>query len=405
MPESRPWIAYVGPVDFPEGGAAARRILGNAKALVGAGYEVVIVSGQRAVPGSEIVQIAPGIRCVSVNERNAEHLPRFLRYARYALMGARSRRWLSTQTSLPAAVILYSGYSPYLMQFIGWARRRAVPLLFDAVEWYASPTLAGFILSPYLWNTEFAMRVLIPRLDGVIVISRALECYYRKRGMAVLRVPPLFDPAEYLPVPPQPYSARPLKLVYSGSPGNKDLIDMVIEAVIQRDKGEGCLHLSIVGLTEDELRSRPPLRKRGGVIPDCLLAYGRVSHARSMELVGRADFTVFLRHVNRVSSHGFPTKFVESLALGTPVITNITSDLAEHLRDGETGLVCHEPTLGDILAAFDRALDLDTSDYQALRRAARDEAEKYFGYRKYADALGSLIGRSGSKASDRGTQS
>ena len=47
MSTHRPWIAYVGPVAFPEGGAAARRILGNAKALVGAGHDVVIVSGQR----------------------------------------------------------------------------------------------------------------------------------------------------------------------------------------------------------------------------------------------------------------------------------------------------------------------------------------------------------------------
>lgn len=401
MPDIRPWIAYVGPVEFPEGGAAARRIFGNAKALVEAGYDVVIVSGQPPAPGCEIIDVAPGIRCVSVNERDAEHLPKVLRYARYALMGARSRRWLDAQTSLPAAVILYSGYSPYLLQFMGWARRRGVALLFDAVEWYAAPNLSGFMVSPYLWNTELAMRVLIPQLDGVVAISRALESYYRGRGLPVARVPPLFDPAEIVPSLPEPGDGVPLRLVYSGSPGRKDLIDIVIETVIRRDAGAGSLRLEIVGLSEAELRSRLPLRKRGGVIPKCLVAHGKVSHARSMELVGQADFTVFLRHVNRVSTNGFPTKFVESLAMGTPVITNITSDLAEHLRDGDTGLICPEPTPAGLEVTLDRALGLDTAARRALRDAARAEAEKAFSYGAHVEALGLLIDKACDKLSDK----
>jgi len=389
--ERRAWIAYVGPVDFPEGGAAARRILGNAKALVAAGYEVVIVSGQRPGAEGEMFDVAPGIRCVSANERDAEHMPKVLRYTRYSVMGARSRRWLDAQTDLPAAVILYSGYSPYLLQFKGWARRRGVALLFDAVEWYAASSLFSFMLSPYLWNTEFAMRVLIPQLDGVVAISRALENYYCARGLPVSRVPPLFDPAEITRSSHEPVVNGPLRLVYSGSPGQKDLLDTVIEAVIQRDGGKGIVQLDIAGLSEAELRSRPPLRKRGRVIPDCLIAHGRVSHARSMEIVGQADFTVFLRNVNRVSRNGFPTKFVESLALGTPVITNITSDLAEHLRDGHTGLICPGPTLVDLDATLGRALALSFDSRLALRCCARAEAERAFSYIEHAATFGVLI--------------
>lgn len=404
MSEKRPWIAYVGPVGFPEGGAAARRILGNAKALVVAGYEVVIVSGQPPGPEGEMFDVAPGIRCVSVNERDAEHLPKVLRYARYSVMGARSRRWLDAQTDLPTAVILYSGYSPYLLQFKGWARRRGVALLFDAVEWYAAPSLPGLMVSPYLWNTEFAMRVLIPQLDGVVAISRALESYYRARGLPVGRVPPLFDPAEINRSTLEPVGNGPLRLVYSGSPGQKDLIDTVIEAVIQRDAGAGRLRLDIAGLSEVELRSRPPLRQRGGVIPDCLVAHGWVSHDRSMELVGQADFTVFLRHANRVSTNGFPTKFVESLALGTPVITNITSDLAEHLRDGDTGLICPDATLAGLEVTLDRALALDAAARRALREAARAEAERAFSYSAHVATLGLLIDKSCRKSSDKRTE-
>jgi len=391
MIEQRPWIAYVGPIAFPEGGAAARRVLGNAKALVAAGYDVVIVAGHSAGEPGEAFDVAPGIRCVSANERDAEHLPKPLRYARYSLMGARSRRWLSEQPELPAAVILYSGYTPYLLQFTGWARRRGVALLFDAVEWYAAPNLLRFLASPYLWNTEIALRVLIPRLDGVVAISRSLQAYYRDRGLPVVRVPPLFDPEEMRTGTTKDSLTGALRLAYAGSPGSKDLVDVVIEAVLERDAGEGRIVLDMAGLTEEALRKRAPLRRRGGNIPACLRAHGQVSHARSIEIASQADFTVFLREVNQVSTHGFPTKFVESLALGTPVITNLTSDLADHLRDGVTGLICNQPTRVALDAALDRAISLDAAARSALCQAARAEAERAFSYHAHTAAFGALI--------------
>lgn len=386
-----PWIAYVGPVAFPEGGAAARRILGNAKALVAAGYEVVIVSGQAPGEKGADFDIAPGIRCVSTNERDAEHLPKAFRYTRYALMGARSRHWLDAQDDLPDAVILYSGYSPYLLQFTGWARRRRIPLLFDAVEWYAAPNALRFMASPYLWNTEFAMRVLIRRLDGVIAISRALEGYYRAKGLPVTRIPPLFDPDEIVASTPAPDPDGRLRLAYSGSPGHKDLIDIVLECVLDLDADHGRIVLDIAGVTEEELRQRKPLQRRGGIIPDALRAHGKVSHARSTEIVGQADFTVFLRAVNRVSTNGFPTKFVESLALGTPVITNVTSDLGDHLRDGETGLICPNPTIADAKATLSRALALSPDTIGTLRKAARAKAEAAFIPSKFSESLRDLL--------------
>ncbi|ULO22237.1 glycosyltransferase [Sulfitobacter sp. CB2047] len=402
MSRQRPWIAYVGPVAFPEGGAAARRILGNAKALFGAGYDVVVLSGQRPDERGAQFDVAPGIRCVSTNERDAEHLPKALRYVRYALMGARSRQWLEAQADLPDAVILYSGYSPYLLQFTGWARRMGVPLLFDAVEWYAAPNRLRFLASPYLWNTEIAMRVLIPRLDSVIAISSALEGYYHAKGLPVGRVPPLFDTDEITATDPDPDGR--LRLAYSGSPGRKDLIDIVIEGVLERDAGRGRIVLDIAGVTEDELRRRPPLQRRGGTIPKALRAHGQVSHARSAEIVGGADFTVFLRAVNRVSTHGFPTKFVESLALGTPVIANLTSDLADHLRDGETGLECTEPTAPTLGLVLDRALALDADARVTMRRAARAEAERAFAVQAHVATLGELINTAVSIANNKGTK-
>ena len=391
MTRARPWIAYVGPFAFPDGGAAARRILGNAKALVCAGYEVVVVSGQPAEPGSSRADIAPGVHYVSVGERDSEHLPKVIRYARYALMGKRTRQWLNARPYLPTAVIIYSGYTPYLLQLTRWADRRNLPLLFDAVEWYSASSVGRFLISPYLWNSEIAMRLLIPRTSGVIAISRSLASYYERRDLPVRRVPPLFDPEEISQVNPVRDERKILRLAYCGSPGSKDLLGVVIDAVISLNKGQGRILLDVAGPSNEEIFRRYPYIVNYGAIPECLRVHGPVSHARSLEIVGSADFTVFLRQIDRVSTNGFPTKFVESFALGTPVIANLTSDLDEHLRDGKNGLVCAGPTSEDMVVTLGRAIALSERNKLAMRNEARSEAERAFSYRTYVSVLRDLV--------------
>lgn len=395
MTSQAPWIAYVGPVPFPEGGAAARRIMGNAKALVGAGYRVTVVSGQTAPNPSQPMPIAPGIDCVSTNERDAEHLPKALRYSRYALMGSRSRKWLDEQHTLPAAVVVYSGYSPYLLQLSGWAHRRGILIVFDAVEWYTAQTTLGFCTSPYLWNTEFAMRVLIPRCNGVIAISKSLEAYYRGKGLPVCRVPPLFDPEETKARYQANPSGVPLRLVYAGSPGKKDLLDTVLAGVLKvnetPDQARRAVVLDIAGVSEAELQQQPSLRHLNGAVPAYIRAHGRLAHQAALDLVSRADFSVFLREVNRVSTCGFATKFVESLSVGTPVITNITGDLGDHLHDGENGFISATPTADALFLALQRASSVSPQALKKMRYSARQTAENAFSCDRHITLLRGLF--------------
>ena len=75
-------VIYVGPYSFPHGGAAARRILGNCQALRDAGYDVIITSGQMGEDGPEGNEFG-GFPVISLNERSAEHLPRYIKHFCY----------------------------------------------------------------------------------------------------------------------------------------------------------------------------------------------------------------------------------------------------------------------------------------------------------------------------------
>lgn len=383
---AKPWIVYVGPFAFPEGGAAARRILGNAQSLVAAGYQVLILSGQTA-DDDEVHPFADGIFLASTSERDAEHLPNALRLARYIGMGVKSRRWLEAFGARPDAVILYSGYMPFILQLKGWCRKWRTPLIFDAVEWYTAASPLRFLVSPYLWQTEFAMRVLTRGVDGIVAISRFLEAYYAAACVPVRRVPPTLDVAAV--VPGEGSGDGPLSLVYAGTPGQtKDQLNEIVAAVLALDRHGDRVLLNVYGPTADEVLT---LRALSGRAAAAVVAHGPVTHAAALRAVGQADFSVLARRPDRVSTAGFPTKFVESMAVGTPVIANLTSDLDEHLIDGVNGLVCDDHYAEAFQRALERALSLPACARARMRAASRHTAEKTFDYRRHTLGLRQLV--------------
>ena len=390
----RPWVVYVGPFSYPDGGAAAQRILGNCLSLTMSGYDVLIASGQTSEDGDLPRATQPGIWLLSMQERDSEHLPRAMRLLRYVSMGSRTRKWLDKITPRPAAVIIYSGYSPYLLQFTAWGRKNRVPVIFDAVEWYTARSVAHFISSPYLWNIELAMRSLIKRANGVIGISSYLTNYYRRAGLPVAQIPPTLDTAN-VPYRLDSNISEKLVLTYSGSGGKgQDQLDAVIEAVLRLDPNGSRMVLNIAGPTEEDIAKLPALSSWAGkakTLPAALRVHGRITHMASLELMRNADFTVFPRKQNRVTSAGFPTKFVESFSCGTPVISTITSDLANYLIDGDTGFISSDASADSIVLVLEKAALLSNSDHQRMRLACRTKAVQVFDYRSHAKNLRKLI--------------
>lgn len=385
----RPWVAYVGPFPYPEGAAASKRILGIAESLSLAGFDVVVASGagNSAADEGRLTAQGDGIAYCQLAERVAEHWPRPLRRFRYAWMGARTLEWLASRPTPPAAVILYSGYTPYLQRLLPWCRRKRIPLLFDAVEWYEPSQPLGYLTSPYQWNIEWAMRHLIPKIDGVIAISRYLASYYQARSVPVAVVPPTtsaIGPGDWEP-------DASLRLCYAGNPGaNKDDLPAVLRAIAGLAAAGAPIHLTVAG--PDHASVMAMLGEAATHQVPWLHAAGNLTHDQVRALVGGMDFSILARRQCRTSNAGFPTKFVESLASGTPVIANLTSDLGCYLRDGETGLVCDSNTDTSIAATLQGALALDVETRQAMRSACLAQARAAFHPQAYAEVLSGLLG-------------
>jgi len=360
------------------------------KSLAADGHEVKVACGQVG-KNDQCTEWYEGFEVFSLGERTAEHLPLLLKHMAYLTMGQKTIGWLDSLERKPYAIVLYSGYSPYLLQLIPWARRNGVRLVFDAVEWYDPSSPLGW-LSPYQLNIEFAMRFLIPRVGNVISISGYLHRYYLSRGCQSLVVPPTLDVSTTPARTHRSGTWHPLELVYAGSPGRKDLLDNILEAVLRLRRAGRNLHLSVAGIHSvdaaryDTVRSWP-----ADEVSACVDFLGVLSHDAAMDLVRRADFSLLLRHDARYSRAGFPTKFVESLAVGTPIIANLTSDLHRYLKDGGTGFTCAGPAPEDLESALGRALTLTNEQHNAMRMRCRAVAVEVFDYRLFAEPLSQFL--------------
>ena len=394
MTQGRGWIAYVGPFPFPSGLAGSRRMLGIALSLADLGYTVVVGSGE-PLP-RRLVPLGPTGPAASISHIGLDELPRgdasLLRKAMriFWSWGERTVRWLEAQPVKPACVVIYGGSAQYMLRLLPWCRNQGIPLVVDVVEWYDARQMTGGRFGPFYLSAHLALRLLYPRADGVIAISRLLANHDSKAGRKVVRVPPTLDVHG---TEPGTGSGRAdgekLRLVYAGIPGTKDLLGNVIEGVEAVDPAGTRIELVVLGPSPGEVRSI----LGGRPLPHSLQVVGRIEQAQVAAYLRAADFSVLLRESARFSDAGFPTKFVESMAHGTPVIANLTSDIALFLEHGKEGFVCCDCSAEAFAHALMQALALTREQLAAMRYAARYQAERSFDYRRYTGSLSEFLGR------------
>lgn len=382
----RPWLAYVGPFEFPWGRAASRRVYFIAKAIAALNSDVRILSA--GAPRSEYRQYerigdAGTIGWVDLDE--FPHSSGLRRITDWAWrMGESSIRWLDEQPTLPSHVIVYGGGLSYTRQVLAWATKRDVSVILDLVEWYDNSAFRGRVANPQYWAESLSRHILHRKASGVIAISTLLATHYKERyGMPVAIVPPGADFAE-LSGGSRGRSRR--DFIYAGIPGRKDDITAVIDGLEACARSGAAVRLTICGPTRAELKEI--LGRKS--IPSFVVVLGPIAQKEVGTHVSRADFSVIIRPNRRSSHAGFPTKFVESLSVGTPVIANLTSDLSAYLRSGHNGIVALSTDPDSIAEAFRTAAAMTDADLDMMRRRAHATAAR-FHWRNATATIDSLL--------------
>lgn len=316
-------ILYIGGFELPDKNAAAHRVIANAKAFKAMDYDVALI-GISKDQNSDIE--------IWRNSSNygfqylLKPYPRSIRdWINHISKTREEIAFIQAHKDELLGVILYNHYVVASLKIRSICKRLNIPVYGDCTEWYSHKKSTILGMMKHL-DSEIRMRVVHKTLDGVIVISRYLHEYYKDKTHTVL-IPPLVDRSDekwmIIDKDKNAKSNEEFCIVYAGSPGDsKDRLDLIINAV------QGCelnITLKIIGITKEVFQKTYPSCR---VVKDKSIFFlGRLIHSEVLFHLASADYTWFLRDETRASKAGFPTKFVESITAGIPVITNKTSDI------------------------------------------------------------------------------
>lgn len=272
------------------------------------------------------------------------------------------------------------------------SKQKGIKLFVDCCEWYSPEQFRWGILDINYIKNVFFVQKYIDKSTYPIAISKYLERYFKGKGYKTVRIPVLMD-IRNMSYKKQTNPEK-LTILYAGSPGKKDKLKEIIEGIASLEKPIiDKIDFRLLGVNKKQLVdlcsvSIDAINKLGS----SLIVLGRVPRDDVLENLEEADFTVLLRsQTQRYAKAGFPTKIVESLASGTPVICNITSDLRDYIHDGENGIIVEECTAEAFSIAVKRALNLSYEQRKNMYGNARKCAEENFDYRLYSSSVSDFL--------------
>jgi glycosyltransferase involved in cell wall biosynthesis len=383
-------VFYVGEFDFNRKVAAAVRISNNCKAIQSSGNFNMTIIGYSDIPRMQQDKLS----IINVKRGNSYFGKLF-----YFLFRSFFIIELLKKCSCKGDIVIYYGTSTrILLPLYLYCKIKKRPLVVDVVEWYDYNNLKFGRYGPLAIDVHFCLTWLIPKCDGIIAISSYLENYYNKIGKRTVKIPILVDTLENYNVATTvpDFNRNNLNLIYAGFSKKKDFVLNVIDAV-EKVNNEGFkVRFHLLGPTLSQLRSQSLID-----LSDAIVCHGKIPQEQVPYYLERADFSVLLRPNKRYAHAGFPTKFVESLNAGLPVIANYTSDLDLYLKDGINGFVIEDCSVSALMDKLKYIISLDRNRFQQLRINARQTAIENFDYRLYSDKFDEFLSNiSGQKISN-----
>lgn len=337
-------ILYIGSFRLPNFDAAAARVLNVGKSLRQADHQVSYISWggkqQKDNCDDNGIYRVDGFTYVVTGELDFKGS--FASRVKQKLcQGRKTENLLRDRLGQYDVIITYN--CSLVRWLVPFCRKNRIYLISDVTEWYDYSELKLFERTFY----NYKMRYVQKKIKNKIVISKYLDNYYNKSHNII--IPATCDASEKKWHQNMDYTTavKPFNgvtLIYAGNPAKKDLVHNVINAV-QRLVVEGSnIRFLILGITREDYLLRYSAMLHTRSLCENVIFIGRVPQEVIPSFYHHADFMVLLRDQTRKSNAGFPTKFAESFTSGTPVIANLTSDIVQYLRDGETGFVVGDPS-------------------------------------------------------------
>ncbi len=381
-------ILYYGNILYPDLDAASHRTIGNAKALRELGYNVVLVGIRKGEKRTilETKEIFEGFDIYYFAD------PRSLKQWKNYLFGYNPLKEVLAMLKDVGFVILYNHPSISTKKICSFCHKKGIKVYADCTEWFDPQGFSAHNIIKRL-DTWYRMRCVNQKLDGVIAISSFLQDFYNKRGCKTICVPPLIDLTQDKWKLEDSVGERKddgVNLVYVGNPGagTKDKLALIIAALdeVHKKYPEVNFKLDIIGMYQEQFFE---VFKMDVSALDFVHFLGRKPNIEALSHIKQSDYTIFLREDNLICTAGFPTKFSESLACGTPVLTNPSSDLGRYIQDGKNGFTMDITSMDNLVDSLHNALSVDKTKIGQMKQYCREE--KTFDYHSFINEFSKLF--------------
>jgi glycosyltransferase involved in cell wall biosynthesis len=380
-------VLYTGAFRFPDKDAAAFRVQGIAHLFAFTGFKVDF-AGWESNENGEYPYIHQGSNCFPQDEFRIIRVNPVSRLFGFLFRGRKTAGWLIENRSEYSTVVVYNPPVFFSLFLVLFCRFLKIKLILDSTEWYESEHLPGGRFGLAAFENWLRMKLVYRLFSNTIVISEFLRDHFRKSNSIL--IPPLC-PTTVAVYVERGAPKSGLRLIYAGEAGKKDKLLPIIRILPDLSKNLGIgVSMSIVGMTTEELIV---LLEDGAIDYSNYQAYinciGRVTREKVMSLYAESHFSVLFRDTKRYAFAGFPTKAMESMVNGCPLITNATGDLA-YMLNTKNAIILDADSVGENLSPLIQDAIVPMC-YSTMSSEARLTAKRYFEPAAYHDKFVSFL--------------
>jgi len=364
----------MGNLSWPYGMAGTKRIQHIVDYLKEQGYPISLLllrqGARKSIPEPEGEH--RGVTYKTIGHDIKPKLSAMLKAPRYVRDGLHFLK-NKKRSDMNNVVYFYGGPTIESLPFLMYAKSTGYRIVFDIVEeledFSEQRHLLGRIKAKSLVWLDKRLQNLA---DGLVVISHYLMERYRKKLSG--NIPMLLMPiAAHVGTEQEKVAfGDPVKIVYSGSFGNKDGVDNLIDAFINKRESipEAQLFLTGKGQNAEKYRQKVEGEEQINFV-------GYLDDDAFYQFLSDADILCMTRVGSDYANAGFPFKLGEYLATGNPVIASKVGDVPRYLKDREDALLV-EP---DDVTAISDALEYSVrnpSTVLEMGRNGRNKCRQYF---------------------------
>ena len=382
--DDRPRVLFLTHYFHPEVGAAQTRILECARLLKDRGYDVAVQTGFPNYPDGVIPEPYRGrllqtedldglkvLRSAVYPAPNRGFAKRIVNHTSFALTSAlTSRRAGRADVVIAETPPLFTAVAAVFI-----ARLRGARLVLNVADlWPESAVQLGMLKNRHAIRVAKAIERFVYRHADLITGPTPGVCEgVRAAGEfdgKVRLLPNAVDVERFSPDAEVP--AERQRVIYCGTVGLAQGVRTLLDAARELDGERSDLEFMIVGDGAERIELES-LAKEWGLRN--VTFTGRVTHEEVPGIIGSASMTVMLLRDVPLFRDALPTKVLEYMAAGRPVVAAAAGQVADLVRDAEAGIAC-PPEDAQAVADAIRQLASDEDRARRLGQQGRRYVEQ-----------------------------